>query len=147
MGILSEASVQNLSVPACEIDPDDMDLVREEDLSWWKSLSLGDCMALEEADIAFHLSSFIYFVMGEGLSVEDAAKRISRHFPSYYMSLDSRVDEGSALTGGDVKLPYVLKDRVNLAAISGAIDLQGLALGLGSSVNALVRQAIRTGRM
>ena len=147
MGILSELSVVNQPALVCEIHPDDMDLVCEEDMSWWNSLSLGDCMALEEVDNAFRLSTFIEFRKSEGLSAEDAAKKVNLHFPSYYVSLDSRADEKCVVTAADAKLPYVLKDRVNRAAISGVIDLQALALGQGSSVNALVRQAIRSGRM
>jgi hypothetical protein len=133
------------SSPPCEIHTDDRNLVRAEDVAWWQSLSLDDCKALETEDNVFKLAAFKKYTEEEGMSQQDAARMVRVRFPSYYGSLGKRVDTVAVLTAADAKLPYVLKDRVNRAAMNGIIDQD--AVESASSVNALVRQLIRSGRM
>ena len=79
----------------------------------------------------------------DGLSEEQAAKKVRCNFPFYYCSLEQRDEEQFSLSASDAKLPYVLKDRINRAIMSRKIDRE--ALSRVSSLNALVRDLIRSG--
>jgi len=145
LGLFSKLFGSKQPAPPCAIHPDDKDLVREEDIRWWHGLSLDDCKALEQEDNVFRLAAFQKFIEDEGLSDSDAGRKVRLRFPTYYGSLDQRANERFALTAADAKLPYVLKDRVNRAAMNRLIDRQ--AVERASSVNALIRQLIRGGRI
>jgi len=70
--------------PPCAIHPDDRDLVSSEDIEWWNKLSFQDCQALEQEDNVFRLAAFTKFRETDGLSTEEAGKKVRLSFPFYY---------------------------------------------------------------
>jgi hypothetical protein len=131
--------------PACEIHTNDEVLVREEDISWWISLSRADCKALEQEDNELRLTALKKFMEEDGMEEEAATRRVRRLFPIYYQTLEQRDEEHVPVTEADARLPYVLKDRVNQAVMNGTIDL--VAADHASSMNALIRGLINSGKM
>ena len=79
------------------------------------------------------------------LPEEAAAKKLRLQFAFYYWTIEQRAEEHFQLSAADAKLPYVLKERVNRGLTAGAIDKA--ALGRASSMNALVRELIRSDRL
>lgn len=145
MGLFSKIFGSKQPAPPCTIHPSDEFLVREEDVAWWNGLSLDDCKAFEQQDNITIVAALQKFMEEDGLSEEDAAKMVRRSFPFYYWALEQRDDEHFPLSASDAKLPYVLKDRVNRAIISGKVDRQ--VLSRSSSLNALIRDLIRSGKV
>jgi hypothetical protein len=145
MGIFSNFFPPKQPAPPCEIHPDDKDLVRPEDIEWWNSLSLDDCKAFGVEDEVFRVAAWRKFVETDGLSDADAGRKVCVSFPGYYYKLADRTSEKFQLTGPDALLPFVLKERVNQAVMHGIVEKR--AIQSASSVNALVRQLIRAGRL
>lgn len=145
MGLFSKFFGGRQPAPPCAIHPDDRDLVSSEDIEWWNKLSFQDCQALEQEDNVFRLAAFTKFRETDGLSDEEAGKKVRLSFPFYYGKLEHRADEKFTLGTADAKLPYVLKDRINRAVMSRLIDKN--AVMQASSMNALVREFIRSGRI
>ncbi len=131
--------------PPCPIHPDELDLVRPEDVEWWSGLSFENYQAWEKEDNFFRYMAFKDFVETDGLSSAEAGKKVRHFFSMFYGNLEERAEEKFNLGAADARLPYVLKDRINRAVMSGIIDKQ--ALEQASSFNALVRQLIRSGRI
>ena len=129
--------------PPCAIHAIDKTLVRDEDVAWWNGLSLDDCKVFEQQDNLTKVAAIQKFMEEDGLSEEEAAKKVRCNFTFYYWSLEERDDEHFPLSASDAKLPYVLKDRINRALMSRKIDSE--ALSRASSLNALVRDLIRSG--
>lgn len=123
------------SAPA--IHPDDRDLICSEDMQWVESLSLDDYEALEKEDYLLRVSVFQKLIKSDGLTDSDARKKIRLEFPTYYWTLEQRADEKLSLLTADAKLPYALKDRINLAVLNGSINKS--ALLRATSFNAFVR--------
>jgi hypothetical protein len=131
--------------PACEIHINDQVLVREEDVSWWSSLSPADCKVLEQEDNELRLTALQKFMEEDGMAEEEATRRVRRLFPIYYQTLEQRDEERVPVAEADARLPYVLKDRVNQAVMNDMIDL--VAADHASSMNALIRELINSGKM
>lgn len=145
MGIFSKFFRPKQPAPSCEIHSDDRDLVRPEDIEWWNSLSLDDCKAFAAEDKAFRFAAWRKFVETDGLSDADAGTKVRVSFPGYYYKLADRTNDKFHLTGPDALLPFVLKERVNQAVMNGIVEKR--AIQDASSVNALIRQLIRAGRL
>lgn len=145
MGLLGNRLGAIQPAPACAIHPDDQGLVRAEDRAWWNDLSLDDCNGFEHQHTVFRAAALTSFKEDEGLSEEQALKKLRLGFPFYYLTLDERAKESFPITAADAKLPYILKDRVNRAMNGRMID--GAQLSRTSSMNALVRELIRKGQM
>lgn len=145
MGLFGKLFGSKQPAPPCEIHSDDRDLIRKQDTEWWESLSLNDRVALMKEDEVFRFATWRKFVESDGLSDADAGRKVRLTFPSYYMKLTHRADEKFSLLASDAKLPLVLKDRVNRAVMGRIITKQ--AVEGTSSMNALVRQLIRAGRI
>lgn len=145
MGLFGKLFGSKQPAPPCAIHTEDRSLVRREDEEWWNALSLNDCKTLEQQDNVFRDAALRKFMEEDGLAEEEAAKKVRLQFPFYYWTLQQRAEEHFRLSASDAKLPYVLKDRVNRALTSGAIDRN--ALGRASSMNALVREIIQCGRL
>ncbi len=143
MGIFGKIFGSKQPAPPCAIHPSDKSLVRNEDVVWWDSLSLDDCMAFEQQDNVAIVAAIQHFIEEDGLTEEDAARKVRTNFPFYYWSLEQRDEEHFPLSNSDAKLPYVLKDRINRALMGGKIDSH--ALDHASSFNALVRELIQSG--
>ena len=131
--------------PPCAIHPEDRDLVRPEDVEWWKHLSLADCQALERKESAHRVAEFRKLTETHGLPSSAAGEQLRLAFPTYYRTLEHRVDEKFFVGPPDAKLPCVLQGRVERALKKRLIDDRAVARA--SSFNATVRQLIRTGRI
>ena len=145
MGLFSKFFGRHQPAPPCAIHPDDSDLVSSEDIEWYNTLSFQDCQALEREDTVFRMGALVKFTKTDGLSDEEALKKVRLTFPSYYLKLEHRADDEFAIDTADAKLPYCLKYRINRAVISRLIDKN--AIMQSSSVNALVRELIRSGHI
>ena len=143
MGLFNKFFGTKQPAPPCTIHPEDKDLVCNEDVDWWNSLSIDDCEAFEQQDNVAIVAVLQNFMEKDGLSEEDASKKIRTNFPYYYLSLEQRNEEHFPLSNLDAKLPYVLKERINRALMDRKIDSH--ALNQASSFNALIRGLIRAG--
>ncbi len=132
---------RGVPVPDLPIHPDDQDLVTEADRAWLCSLTLESFLAIKEQDMAAKMA-LIMHLEDEGVTEEQAVHSMNKALPSYYGKLEHR-NTPYGVSGDDVGLPFVIKDRVNRAVEAGKIgkqDIQG-----ASSLNALVRRLIRSG--
>ena len=145
MGFLSKLFGSKPPAPACAIHFDDRDLVRQDDIEWWRHLSLRDCQALEREDNVFRRTAFEKLIDTDGFPNVVAGERLRLTLPTYYRTLEQRADEKFTLGEADAKLPYVLKERVSRGVRKKVID--PLAVERASSFNALARQLIRAGRL
>lgn len=145
MGLFGKLFGGRRPAPECTIHPDDFDLVSTADIEWWKKLSLQDCQALVQEDDIFRLGVLSQYTKVDGLSAEDAAKKVRRAYPFYYLTLEHRKNEKFSVGLDDARLPYVLKNRINRAVINQFID--PVRLDQASSMNALIRVLIRTGKI
>jgi len=143
MGLFGKLFGSKQPAPPCAIHPSDESLVRKEDVDWWDSMTIDDCKSFEQQDNVTKVAAIQKFMEEDGLSEEEAAKKVRTNFPFYYWSLEQRYEEFFPLSESDAKLPYVLKDRINRALMARKIDSQSLSQS--SSFNALVRQLIRSG--
>lgn len=145
MGLFGNLFRAKPPAPPCAIHPDDRDLVRAEDVEWWNGLSIGDYQALERRDSAHRLAEFRKLTETHGFPSSAAGEQVRLAFPTYYRTLEHRVDEKFAVGASDAKLPCVLQSRVERARKQRLID--GQAVARASSFNAAVRQLIRQGRI
>ena len=133
---------RGVPVPELPIHPDDQDLVTEADRAWLCSLTLESFLAIKEQDMAAKVALIKHNMEDGGSTEEQAIQSVSKALPSYYGKLEHR-NTPYGVSGDDVGLPFVIKDRVNRAVEAGKIgkqDIQG-----ASSLNALVRRLIRSG--
>ena len=131
--------------PRAQIHSDDQDLVAEDDERWWDTLTLKGCQAMERQDNQVKVAALIQYMESDGMSEEDAARKVRRSFAAYYSSLEDRKDEPFGFGGDDAKLPYILKDRINRMVI-GSVRSREKAraeFDAHTSFNALVRRKIR----
>jgi len=131
--------------PPCDIHPDDRGLAGPADIDWWKGLSVSDVQALDVEDQMFRYSAFVKFVERDGLSDQEAGRRIRQMSQAYYMALEDRADEQLAWGQDDLKLPYMIKERVNRAVVAGVITRD--VVRTASSFNAVVRRLIAKGQI
>jgi len=145
MGLLGKLFRAKPTAPPCAIHPEDRDLVRPEDVEWWKHLSLADCQALERKESAHRVAEFRKLTETHGFPSSAAGEQLRLAVPTYYRTLEHRVDEKFFVGAPDAKLPCVLQSRVERALKKRLIDDRAVARA--SSFNAAVRQLIRTGRI
>jgi hypothetical protein len=143
MGLFGKLFGSKQPAPPCAIHNSDRVLVRDSDVAWWSGLSLDDCKAFEQQDNVTRVAALQKFMEEDGLSEEEAARKIRVTFPFYYWAIEQREDEHFPLSASDAKLPYVLKDRINRALMSRKIDRQSLSKA--TSFNALIRELIQSG--
>lgn len=111
----------------------------DEDIRWWWNLPDLSRRMMIWSESCFRYAAFLGY-LDEGLSAEEAAKRVHNLFPTY-----GDPDDTTKLSGEDRPLPYELKDRVNvfkerMGALYIAAQVQRF-----SSYNAFVRWAIAQG--
>lgn len=107
-------------------------------------MSLHDLKSFFMLDNSLRLALFSK-LREEGLPDAEAAKKVRLLCLHFYLTPEERSHENFQLGADDAKLPYVLKDRINRATLRRVIDKQ--AVEQSSSINALVRQLIRSGRI
>lgn len=110
-------------------------------------MTLDDCKAFEQQDNVAQMALFMKLVEEDGLSKEEAAKRVRKSHIFYYGTLEQRDDEPLGFLGEDAKLPYILKDRANKAIMKYIRKMDKNEIESTSSMNAIVRNLIRTGKV
>ena len=108
MGLFGKLFGSKQPAPPCAIHPSDKDLVREEDVAWWDGLSIDDCKTFEQQDNIAVGMSIKHSMEDDGLSEEDAVKKVRRILPWYYWTLEQRDNEHFPASSPDAKLPYVM---------------------------------------
>lgn len=147
MGLIRKILGIGKNAPDLPIHQNDKDLITEYDVDYWKSLTIDDLKAFEKQDNVAQLALFIKLVEEDGLSKEEAARKVRKMHLFYYASLEQRDDEPLGFHGDDAKLPYILKDRANIAVIKYVRKMDKKEFESASSMNAIVRNLIITGKV
>jgi len=145
MGLLKKLFGTRQPAPNLPIHPDDKELVTDYDIEWWESLTLDDCVAFEKQDQVAQFALYLKLTKEDGLSKDKASKHVRKNHIFYYGTLEQRADEPLGFIGEDAKLPYILKDRVNKAVMQYVLKMDKKKIESASSMNAIVRNLIRTG--
>lgn len=119
--------------------------VRDEDIRWWGNMHDLERRSMLIWDNIMKIAVVKQLVDG-GLSMEAAARKMNKQFPSY--SPDP--DVPSKATGEDRPLPVEIKDRVNsyvMARSQADPERFKRECEESSSFNALVRGEIRKGNL
>ncbi len=112
MGIFGKLFGSKKPAPSYEIHPDDKNLIKNQDVDWWKDLSMDSLKEIEQQDNVARITAYTHFTKIEGMSKEEAVNEVKIAFPIYYLTLAQRLDK-PLLEGEDAKLPYILKNRIN----------------------------------
>jgi len=106
---------------------------------------IDDCKLMEEEDNVAKLALFMK--LKEDGFEEEAGRKARKSSLMYYGTLEQRDDEPLGFHGDDAKLPYILKDRANKAVIKYVRKMDKSEIVAASSMNAIVRELIRTGKV
>jgi hypothetical protein len=147
MGLFSKILGGGQPAPNLPVHPDDKELITEYDIHYWESLTLDDFKAFQKQDIFFQFALFKKLVEEDGLSNEEAVKQVRKIHPFYYTTLEEREDEPLGFREDDAKLPYILNGRVNKAVIKYIRKMDKSEIASTSSMNAILRNIIRTGKV
>jgi hypothetical protein len=147
MGFLKKLFGTSQPAPNLPIHPENKELVKDDDIRWWESLTLDDCKLLEQQDMVAQYALFMKLVEEDGFSKEEAAKRVRKSHIFYYGTLKQRDDEPLGFIDENAKLPYILKDRANKAVMKYIRKMDKNEIESASSMNAIVRNLIRTGKI
>jgi len=119
--------------------------VKDEDIrQWWNMHDLERRM-MQKADLMDRAALFLKLREEDGLTVEEAVKRVGRSFPIF-----GDPDDTTLSTGEDRPLPYELKDRINIYIEKRSQTDQKQfkrEVKEASSFNALVRKEIEKGNI
>lgn len=144
MGLFSKIFGSKEPAPPVQIHPKDANLVKEEDIRWWKTLTLDDCKEFETQDNIFRVVAIRDFVENQGLSEIEAVEKVKKCFFYYYGNISERNQgETFGFKGEDAKLPYLLKDRAN-RAVSIIKNMSKQERDSETSMNALLRRLIKS---
>jgi hypothetical protein len=115
--------------------------VTDEDLRWWWNMHELERRMLQQDDF---FARYIQFLKQreDGLTQEEALKKVGKHFPIF-----GDPDDSDLGTGDDRRLPYELKDRINIYVEKRSHDKKRFKKEIeeSSSFNALVRKKIKEG--
>lgn len=142
MGFLSKLFRQTIEQPH-PVHHEDAGIIDDDDRRWFCSLTKKDIAALTKVDDVHRLAAFIKFREEEGLSEKAAARRCWKYFPYFYLDPAERGRNSLGLAGPNVKLPFLIKDKVNRLAIAGKIteDMRESQ----QTMNAAIRQLLQRG--
>ncbi|MBI4844013.1 MAG: hypothetical protein HY809_06795 [Nitrospirae bacterium] len=143
MGLLKWLFQSGTPAPKLQVHPDDEDLITEDDIQWWESLTLSDCKVMEEQDHVAQYALFMKLTNEDGLSEEEAIRRVRKTHLYYYGTLKQRENELLGFKGDDAKLPYIVKDKANKAVMKFVRKMDKGKRESASSMNAIVRNLIR----
>ena len=147
MGLLKRLFSPSTPAPILPVHSDDEDLITEDDIRWWESLTLEDCKAMEEQDRVAQFSLFMKLIQEDGFSEEEAMRRVRKINLFYYGTLEQRENEPAGFKGDDAKLPYIVKDKANKAVVKFIRKMDKRKRESASSINAIVRNLIRAGKI
>jgi len=117
--------------------------VVDEDIRWWWNRHDLERRMMTTADEWFQHTLYLKFIEEDGLSRNEAPKRIRKFYPIY-----GDPDDTSVMTGEDRPLPIELKLRVNIYMTRRRqADSEQFIKDLekSSSFNALIRREIKKG--
>jgi hypothetical protein len=139
MGLFSRFFRHQIGCPH-HIHPSDENLVDETDVAWFSNLTENDVRLLYQEDDVFRAAAYMKY-KDKGLSEEDAARKVWKYFPYFYIDPNKRGDTPPRLADDDAKLPFLIKDKVNRLASQGTLT-KDLAERF-DSMNAAIRHVIR----
>ena len=82
MGIFGKLFEQKKPAPSYEIHPDDKNLIKSQDIDWWKGLSMDSLKEIEQQDNVARMTAYTHFMESEGMSKEDAFPNLLFNFSS-----------------------------------------------------------------
>ncbi len=119
--------------------------VTDKDIKWWWNMHDLERRIMLKVDDIHRLALFEKLREKEGLSVEEAARRIGKSFPVF-----GDPDDTTRTTGEDRPLPYELKDRINIYIEKRSqVDPEQFKKEIegSSSVNSFIRKEISKGNI
>ena len=119
--------------------------VTDKDIKWWWNTHDLERRIMLKVDDIHRLALFEKLREKEGLSVEEAARRIGKSFPVF-----GDPDDTTRTTGEDRPLPYELKDRINIYIEKRSqVDPEQFKKEIegSSSVNSFIRKEISKGNI
>ena len=125
------------------VHPNDSDLISHKDVKWGESFTMKKLQKIENQDNSTRLMLFNHF-KSEGISDEDAMLKVRKDSFYYYGKIEDRDDE-FGFTGDDSRLPFILKSTANRLMIWKIRKMSKFERESASSMNALVRELIRSG--
>jgi hypothetical protein len=147
MGLLKKLFSKSQPAPKLPVHPKDEKLITDYDIQWWNSLTLNDCKTFEESDSVSQFALYLKLTKEDGMSETEAARQVRKSHIFYYGTLKERAEEPLGFTGEDAKLPYLLKDRANKAIIQHVSKMDKKKIESASSMNAIVRALMRSGKV
>lgn len=140
MGIFGKLFEQKKTAPSYEVHPDDKDLIKSQDIDWWKDLSMDSLKEIEQQDNVARMTAYTHFMESEGMSKEDALNEVKTSFPIYYLTLAQRLDKPFT-EGEEAKLPYILKNRINNTIVP---KLSKESMSNGVHIHSLIRGLLKS---
>lgn len=140
MGIFGKLFEQKKPAPSYEIHPDDRNLIKDQDIDWWKDLSMDSLKEIEQQDNVARMTAYTHFMETEGMSKEDALNEVKTSFPIYYLTLTQRLDKPFT-EGEEAKLPYILKNRINNTIVP---KLSKESMSNGVHIHSLIRGLLKS---
>lgn len=120
--------------------------VRDEDIRWWWNLNDIERRLMIKTDDINKTYLAKCFIENEGLSPEDAIKKVRKYHPFYGDPLNTT----HVKKDDDRPLPYELKDRINIYIEKRARsdpEKYKREIELSSTFNALIRKEIKAGNI
>ena len=119
--------------------------VKDQDIRWWWNTHNLERGMIYQVDALDRFALFLKLTEEDGLSSDDAAKRVRKFHPIY-----GDPDDTTAAIGEDRPLPPELKDRINRYCMKrGQTDPEKLKKDIEESLtfNALMRKEIKKGNI
>lgn len=134
------------------IDPNDINLITDDDINWQMELSPRDIETLRNQDDIFRMGRFSKLIES-GHNDVSAAKAVLKDYPFYYIYPSQRCIMPMSETGeiiytdDELRLPFCLKNRVNNLFLSSSHDsskkrLLNYYTSTSKSLNSMIRQMI-----
>lgn len=82
MSIFGKLFESKKPAPSYEIHPDDKNLIKNQDVDWWKDLSMDTLKEIELQDNVARMTAYKHFTETEGMSKEEALNEVKIAF--YY---------------------------------------------------------------
>jgi|LWDU01.1.fsa_nt_gi hypothetical protein len=125
------------------VHSEDLDLISHKDVKWGKSFTMKKLQKIDDQDNTARFALLNHF-KSEGMNDEDAALKVRKRSFYFYGKIEDREDQ-FGLTGDDSRLPFILKSTANRLMIWKIRKMDKAERESVSSMNALVRELIRSG--
>jgi len=115
--------------------------VTDKDIKLWWNMNDLERRMIQQEDFMSRFALFLK-LREEGLDEKEAAKGVAKRFPIF-----GDPDDTILGSGEDRPLPYELKDRINIYIQKRSKEELKKAIEYSTSVNSLIRKAIRKGKI